>query len=101
MAYSNHRRGPNVSAFIANLNAIPNEQDMQNTHENFNLEDDLALFTNTQFFDFDVAPGADLQGDNFDGLGGQSTSSEVDMKSLDFSSGMCLFLSFGSTYESL
>lgn len=86
MAYNNHRRGPNVSAFIANLNAIPTEQEM--SAENFNLEDDLALFTNTQFFDFDVAQGTDLHGDSFDGLGGQSTTSEVDMKPLDFTGGM-------------
>jgi len=94
MAYNSHRRGPNVSAFIANLNAIPTEQEIQNSHDNLHFEDDLALFTNTQFFDFDVAQSTDLQGDNFDGLGGQSATSEVDMKPLDFSNGAFDFQDF-------
>ena len=80
-----------MSEYIANLNAIPSAQDLQNSsQDNFNIDDDLAMFTNTQFFDFDVGHGTDLQGDGFgvDGLGGQSTTSDsIDMKSLDFTSG--------------
>jgi hypothetical protein len=88
MAY-NGRRGPNVSQYIANLNAIPTAQDLHNSNaENFNIDDDLAMFTNTQFFDFDVGHESELQGDNYDGLGGQSATSEsLDLKSLDFTSG--------------
>ncbi|KAI9833466.1 MAG: hypothetical protein M1819_003624 [Sarea resinae] len=49
------RRGPNVSQYIANLNTIPSPQDIATQQpESFNLEDDLAMFTNTQFFDFDI-----------------------------------------------
>jgi len=41
---------------IANLNALPSEYElaMQQQTDNFDLEADLAMFTNTQFFDFDV-----------------------------------------------
>jgi len=87
-----------VSEYIANLNAIPSAQDLQNSsQDNFNIDDDLAMFTNTQFFDFDVGHGTDLQGDGFgvDGLGGQSATSEsIDMKSLDFTSGDFTFPDF-------
>ena len=82
MAY-NGRRGPNVSEYIANLNAIPTAQDLQSSNaDNFNLDDDLAMFTNTQFFDFDLGQDADLQ-PTFDsrqeGVG--------DIKPLDFIQG--------------
>ncbi len=59
MAYHG-RRGPNVSEYIANLNAIPTAQDMQNSNSESFLDDDLAMFTNTQFFDFDLGQDADL-----------------------------------------
>lgn len=59
MAY-NGRRGPNVSEYIANLNAIPSAQDLQ-ASDSLDFENDLALFTNTQFFDFDLGQDADLQ----------------------------------------
>jgi hypothetical protein len=66
MAY-NGLRGPNVSEFIANLNMTPSAQDMANQgQDNFNLDDELAMFTNTQFFDFDLGQDADLQPTNFD-----------------------------------
>ncbi len=63
MAY-NGRRGPNVSEYIANLNAIPSAQDLQAADAEFNLEDDLAMFTNTQFFDFDMGHDTDLSATN-------------------------------------
>jgi hypothetical protein len=85
MAY-NGRRGPNVSEYIANLNAIPTAQDIENSQDNFNLDDDLAMFTDTQFFDFDLNQSADLQASNFgEGQGQAPTAAEgSDMKSLDF-----------------
>jgi len=43
-------RGPNVSQYLANLNRVPGPSDLQE----FPLEDDLALFTNSDFFDFDT-----------------------------------------------
>jgi len=49
------RRAPNVSQYIANLNTIPSPHEIATQQqEGFNLEDDLAMFTNTQFFDFDM-----------------------------------------------
>lgn len=53
------RRAPNVSQYIANLNTIPPATDAtaQPTQEFPNFEDELAMFTNTQFFDFDVNDG--------------------------------------------
>ncbi|KAI5809547.1 hypothetical protein DFH27DRAFT_508288 [Peziza echinospora] len=45
------RPNVNVSHFLANLNTIPSAEEQ--TVETFNPED-LALFTNTQFFDFDM-----------------------------------------------
>jgi len=51
MSSYNGRRGPNVSQFIANLNIIPSAQDLQEPL--LNIEEDLALFTNTDFIDWD------------------------------------------------
>jgi hypothetical protein len=84
------RRAPNVSEYIANLNAVPSAQDLQNSNaDSFNLDEDLAMFTNTQFFDFDLGHDADLQPANYDGNGGRETQSVpadgVDLKQLDFS----------------
>ncbi|KAH6699885.1 hypothetical protein BKA61DRAFT_621227 [Leptodontidium sp. MPI-SDFR-AT-0119] len=80
----NGRRGPNMSEFIAQLNAIPSAQDIQSSG-NFNLDDDLAMFTNIQFFDFDLGQDADLQPGNFEGRGGQTVAPDsIDIKSMDF-----------------
>ncbi|KAI9815098.1 MAG: hypothetical protein M1827_002941 [Pycnora praestabilis] len=55
MSGYNGRRAPNVSQYIANLNTIPSAHDLATQQqEGFNLEDDLAMFTNTQFFDYDL-----------------------------------------------
>jgi hypothetical protein len=75
----------NMSEYIAQLNSIPSAQDLESSN-NFNLDDDLAMFTNTQFFDFDLGQDADLQPGNFDGRGGETIAPEgVEMKPLDFS----------------
>lgn len=54
MASYNGRRAPNVSQYIANLNTIPSASDMAAQQEFPAFDDDLAVFTNTQFFDFDM-----------------------------------------------
>jgi hypothetical protein len=60
----NGRRAPNVSQYIANLNTIPSVADTAAQQDFGNFEDDLALFTNTQFFDFDVnEPVPNISGD--------------------------------------
>jgi hypothetical protein len=89
MAY-NGRRGPNVSEYIANLNAIPTAQDLQAANSELNFEDDLAMFTNTQFFDFDMGQDADLAV-NFGVEGTAPPAPEsVDLsKSFEMIDGMC------------
>lgn len=54
-AYS--RRAPNVSQYIADLNTIssPSQQDQHSLNADLSaFDDDLALFANTSFFDFDM-----------------------------------------------
>lgn len=50
------RKAPNVSNYLANLNAIPSTRDVANQHqqEDFNFDDELAQFTNAEFLDQDV-----------------------------------------------
>jgi hypothetical protein len=89
MAYSG-RRAPNVSAYIANLNAIPTEPDLQSSNQESFIDDDLAMFTNTQFFDFDIGADPDLQVGSFaEGHSGQNAADNIDAKGLDFMSGQC------------
>ncbi|KAF2086108.1 hypothetical protein K490DRAFT_8787, partial [Saccharata proteae CBS 121410] len=48
------RRAPNVSQYLQGLNTVPTAQEMAQTQEGFDFnENDLSLFTNTEFFDFD------------------------------------------------
>lgn len=87
MAYSG-RTGPNVSEYIANLNAIPPTAAEITNDEEVNFDAELAMFTNTQFFDYDLGQDTDLQSTNF-GVDGQQDGQavapdSVDMKSLDF-----------------
>ncbi|KAK4167374.1 hypothetical protein QBC43DRAFT_311690 [Cladorrhinum sp. PSN259] len=60
MSYTGARRGVNVSQYLRNLNV----QDSA-TEETFitdeELAKDLALFTNTQFFDFETGQNTDYQ----------------------------------------
>ncbi|KAL2868472.1 putative bZIP transcription factor (MetR) [Aspergillus lucknowensis] len=56
MAEYNGRRAPNFSQYLEDLNAIPSPYDIamqQQQQEAFNLDSELSLFTNTEFFDFD------------------------------------------------
>lgn len=92
MASYDGQRGPNVSEFIANLNTIPSAQDMAAPGpENFNLDDELAMFTNTQFFDFDLGQDADLKpvslDFDFNAQGRPPSGTAQDLKSLEFNQG--------------
>lgn len=61
------RRGVNVSQFIANLNTIPSAHEMATQNqEGFNIDEDLALFTNTEFFDFDMGEIPDITSQSLD-----------------------------------
>jgi len=89
MAGYRGQRGPNVSEFIANLNTIPSAQDVAGQGpDNFNLDDDLAMFTNTQFFDFDLGQDADLKPANFDvDFNAQNRVTPTTAQDIDFSPG--------------
>lgn len=92
MAGYNGRRAPNFSQYLDDLNAIPSLYDQalqQQRQENtFNVDEELALFTNAEFLDFDKFPGLNLP--TFDSVDktthGESTQSD-DMKFLDFLNG--------------
>jgi len=56
-AFNNSRRTPNVSQYIANLNAVPTSQELAAQNDDFTLSDDLAFLTNAEFFDFDTFNG--------------------------------------------
>jgi len=61
MSGYNGRRGPNVSQYVAKLNTIPSAQDTTSRNQDpLEIESDLALFTNTEFFDFDLGEVHDL-----------------------------------------
>ena len=52
-------RTPNVSQYIAGLNTIPSPTDTEHNRD-ISLDDDLPLFTDTQFFDFDMGQFGDV-----------------------------------------
>ncbi|KAL4986432.1 hypothetical protein BDW68DRAFT_163157 [Aspergillus falconensis] len=57
MAEYNGRRAPNFSQYLDDLNAIPSPYNVamqQQQQDGFNIDNDLSLFTNTEFFDFDL-----------------------------------------------
>ena len=75
------RTGPNFSQYINNLNAVsqPYDQDFL-PNDDLNLEQDLALFTNADFTDFDsLAPLSDA-GLNFDLDTDNNKTSNHDLK---------------------
>jgi hypothetical protein len=101
MANFNGRRAPNFSQYLDDLNAIPSPYDQavqQRRQENtFNLDEELALFTNTEFFDFDKF--TDLGLPTFDAVEQKSSPVEsiadqstqnADMKFLEFLNGKFL-----------
>ncbi|KAI5466968.1 hypothetical protein BGZ63DRAFT_345574 [Mariannaea sp. PMI_226] len=79
MSNYNGRRGPNVSQYLRDLNAINRHEPVH--EEPFNMEEDLALFTNTQFFDFETGQNTDYQAHpvKVDVEASQTTSPSDDM----------------------
>jgi len=53
MAALNRRKGPNVSQYLAGLNTINNAPSDDSL-----AQDDLSLFANTEWFDFDMGDNA-------------------------------------------
>ncbi|PWI74043.1 Regulatory protein cys-3 [Purpureocillium lilacinum] len=114
MSTYNGRHGPNVSQYLRDLNTI-SPQDTTAPEEGFNMEDDLSLFTNTQFFDFDSGQNLDYQAQPIkpDGKSAGRHSSNAsdeattaapsvigDMPNLDFMSGDFNFTEFNNAYAS-
>ncbi|KAI6712690.1 hypothetical protein JHW43_004821 [Diplocarpon mali] len=84
MAYNASSR-VNMMDYIGTLNTVPPEGEMQASPDF--LEDDLAMFTNANFFDFDLGQNADLQPTAYNGEGRRDQAvapDTMDMKSLDF-----------------
>ncbi|OLN92057.1 Regulatory protein cys-3 [Colletotrichum chlorophyti] len=52
-------RAPNVSRYLRDLNTVKEAGGA--AEENFSFEEDLAIFTNTQFFDYDSGQHTDFQ----------------------------------------
>lgn len=97
MAGYNGRRAPNFSQYLDDLNTIPSPYDQalqqqQQQQNTVNFDDELALFTNAEFFDFDKF--GDLSLPTFDAVEDKKTHNEsedqtqnADMKFLDFLNG--------------
>lgn len=103
MSTYNGRHGPNVSQYLRDLNTISPNDTTGVEEQQFNMEDDLALFTNTQFFDFDSGQNTDFQAQPVKAEGkaphSGTTSEDVsaapsvigEMPGLDFMSGEFFF----------
>lgn len=96
-----------MSQYIANLNTIPSAHDLESQQqEDYSLEDDLALFTNTEFFDFDARGNIEQTLVNYDAAQGASTTGENvaakynndDVTGLDLNNSMCTLDFFYITF---
>ena len=47
------RKAPNVSQYIAGLNTVPSPESIHGP-DSYGIDEDLQLFSNTEFFDFDL-----------------------------------------------
>lgn len=109
-SYTNGRRGPNVSHFLRDLNTVA---DRPLDEPEFTFEDDLAMFTNTQFFDYETGQNTDYQAhpikhemDSAPSSAVSPTAAELtspavnDMANLDFMSGEFNFGDFNGYHGS-
>ena len=90
-AHNTGRKAPNVSQYLANLNTIPSAHDLATQEENFDIDEQLAQFTNVEFLDFDTGgeflehPIPEFNSDH--GARSRRQSAEnttVDSKGIDF-----------------
>lgn len=92
------RRAPNFSQYLNDLNAIPSPYDQavqqqQQQQDSFNLDADLSIFTNAEFFDFDKfgdlnLPAFDsVEDENIKTENKQNAGQRSDMEFLDLLSG--------------
>ncbi|OAA69713.1 Regulatory protein cys-3 [Cordyceps fumosorosea ARSEF 2679] len=105
MSNYNGRHGPNVSHYLRDLNTISPQE--SSVDENFNMESDLTLFTNTEFFDFETGQNTDFQAQPVKEVAHTTPSSDDvsaapsvmgDMPNLDFISNEFAFNEFNNTY---
>ena len=88
--YNSGRKAPNVSQYLANLNAMPSPHDVATQQEeNFGLDDDLAQFTNAEFLDFDTRAdfldqGMPEFGPNQGEHARRQSAGNIDAKGMDF-----------------
>ena len=90
MANFGGRRAPNVSQYIANLNTIPSEYDLA-VQEDYGIADDLATFTNAEFYDWDNVEQPKIEYDASQDervRREDATAARSNGKELDFASGM-------------
>ena len=97
MSEFNGRRAPNFSQYLEDLNAIPSPYDQalqqqQQQQDSFNLDSELSLFTNAEFFDFDKF--GDLSLPTFDSMDNDKSKEDTnekdqnsDLKFLEFLNG--------------
>lgn len=96
MSDYNSRRFPNFSQYLDDLNTIPSPYDQavqQQQQDSFNIDAELSLFTNAEFFDFDNF--GDLNLPTFDSVEDGSSTKEpnnnegqkANMKFTDFLNG--------------
>lgn len=96
MAGYHGHRAPNVSQYLNDLNTIPSPYDQavqQQQQSSFNLDEELALFTNAEFFDFDkfgdltLPTFGSVESDKTNGGSVPDQTHDADMKFLDFLNG--------------
>ncbi|EIT78300.1 hypothetical protein F9C07_2282067 [Aspergillus flavus] len=105
MTEYNGRRAPNFSQYLDDLNAIPSpyDQAVQQQQGSYNLDADLSLFTNAEFFDFDNfgdlnLPGFDsVESDRMKKENNQATGQNPDMEFLDLFGGFSNMPDYSAT----
>ena len=112
--YAGRRGAPNVSQYLRELTTIQPVTPAATTgpEEGFGLDDDLVMFTNTQFFDFETGQNTDYQShpakpeseptrsEPPPNSAAASTTTMDDFSTLDFMSGDFNFPDFGVAYTS-
>jgi len=82
MAGYQGRKGPNISNYLANLNTIPSAHDV--VDEDFNIDAELAQFTNIEFLDFDTGNFLDQSVPEYNAEGKKNAD---DAEGIDFVNG--------------
>ena len=73
-------RGPNLSAYINELNTIPSPLDQEPLQDDHGIDDSLTLFTNAAFEDYDMPSLPEAGSFNFDFDDGAAPANVSDFK---------------------